>query len=121
MVARIAFLLCLIAATASPVWACGILQHADPKVGSTVSMAPSQITLTFSQSVIPAESTVTLTDTTGKTLPLAKPIPSSDDTVLSLKTATPLPPGKYKVHWNILWKDCGSQTQGSYSFTIQPH
>ena len=120
MVTRFPILLCVwIAITASPVWACGVLTQAEPKVGSIVQTAPDHLTLTFSQSIIPAKSHVTIEDTQGKPIPTGTLETHNDDSVILLPVKSALSPGKYKVTWDIDWKDCDSKTQGTYKFTIQ--
>ena len=112
-----ALILCLALLITSPALACGIMAKADPKVGSTVESA-DHVTLTFSQAIVPASSNVKITDTAGNVVMAGRPVGSAGDTVLSLKTSQPLAPGKYKVSWNVLWKDCGSIGPGTYKFTV---
>jgi methionine-rich copper-binding protein CopC len=115
---RLAFCITLIAA--GPSWACGILEHAEPKVGSVANGSPTRITLTFSQALVPAESHIVLEDSNNRQTPLGKASVGEEDTVLSQAPSAPLPPGTYKVIWYASWKDCQSQTQGSYKFTVEP-
>ena len=116
---RSAILFFLLAGLAAmPAYACGVMDKADPKVGSTVE-STDHISLTFTQAFVPASSDVKITDATGNVVKAGKPVSSEADTVLSLKTAHPLAPGKYKVSWNLLWLDCNSKTQGDYKFTVK--
>ena len=63
---RLAFsLLALAAAGAVGAQAHAFLDHASPLVGSTVASAPHEVVLTFTQSLEPAFSTVTVTDPGG--------------------------------------------------------
>ena len=103
---------------AMPAYACGVMEKADPKVGSTVE-STDHISLTFTQAFVPASSDVKITDAAGNVVKADKPVSSEGDTVLSLKTVHPLTPGKYKVFWDILWLDCNSKTQGDYKFSIK--
>ncbi len=113
-----AIVLCFILLIASPALACGVLDKADPKVGSTVK-STDHVTLKFTQAVVPGSSDVKITDDTGNVVKIGKPVSSEDDTVISLKMNHPLMPGKYKVSWNILWLDCKNKTQGDYKFTVE--
>jgi methionine-rich copper-binding protein CopC len=113
-----ALVLCVALLIAPPALACGIMEKADPKVGSTVESA-DHVTLKFSQVVVPASSSVKITDAAGNVVMAGRPVGSAGDTVLSLKTSQPLAPGKYKVSWNVLWIECGSIGPGTYKFTVK--
>jgi methionine-rich copper-binding protein CopC len=103
---------------AMPAYACGVMDKADPKVGSTVE-STDHVSLTFTQAFVPASSDVKITDAAGSAVKADKPVSSEGDTVLSLKTTHPLAPGKYKVRWDLLWLDCNSKAQGDYKFTVK--
>ena len=108
------FVSILCAATAS---ACPVLEHADPRVGSTVQSSPDHVTLAFSMKIIPASSTLDVTDAQGVKVSTGAPYgKEGDDTVIATHTR-PLAPGKYNVTWNVLC-DCGSLTPGHYTFTV---
>jgi methionine-rich copper-binding protein CopC len=119
MVARFALGLC-VALAASPVWACGVLLSADPKVGSARGDLVDHISATFSEAVIPAASSMELLDAQGRAVSTGKPAVSHEDSVLSITLAHPLPPGHYRVRWNLRWKDCDAQMTGGYPFTVAP-
>ena len=120
MVAR-TLVLAMLLGTASPVWACGVLDHADPKVGSNVAGPVSNLSLTFSEAIIPSKSSIELDlIETNKPVESKAFVMSQNDTVMSLATLEPLPPGKYKVHWRVVWKDCGSVTDNRYPFMVVP-
>jgi methionine-rich copper-binding protein CopC len=121
MVARFLILCALIGITTGPAWACGILDHAEPRVGSNVSGPLSNLKLTFSEAIVPAKSSIELDEIdTGKPVESKPFVMSENDTVMSLTTLQPLPPGKYKVHWRVEWKDCGSITDSRYPFMLVP-
>ena len=119
MVMRRILLCVAIACAASPTWACGVLDHADPKVGSNVTGALSSITLTFSEAIVPSKSSVELDDPNGKPVE-SNPFTMSSESVMKLTSLQPLAPGPYKVHWRVEWKDCGSITDGHYDFMLAP-
>src|SRR5262249_94468 len=57
----------------SVAWAHAFLDEATPRVGSTVRVAPSELTLRFTQDIEPAFSTVTITDAAGQRVDAGKP------------------------------------------------
>jgi methionine-rich copper-binding protein CopC len=90
------------------------LDHASPLVGSTVRNAPREVTLTFTQKLEPAFSSVQVTDGKGARVDAGKAQVSGSTMRIGLK---PLPPGSYKVRWRALSVDTHS-TEGSFSFTV---
>ena len=72
------------------------LDHAEPRVGSTVPTAPRELFLTYTQNLEPAFSTVQVSDANGNRVDLGKPSIAADVMRVGLKQ---LPPGTYKVHW----------------------
>ena len=102
----------------SPALACGVMEKADPKVGSIV--APTdQLTLTFTQTLVPMDSKVTIADRAGNNVLTEKPIISNGNKTLMLKISRPLQSGMYQVSWSVHWQDCDSKTQGHYKFTVE--
>jgi copper resistance protein C len=90
------------------------LDHADPLVGSTVATAPHELTLTFTQNLEPAFSTVTVTGPGGARVDQGKPQISGNTMRVGLKAAGP---GTYRVHWRALSVDTHT-TQGSFTFRV---
>src|SRR5580700_192493 len=90
------------------------LDHADPRVGSTVQTAPHELSLSFTQNLEPAFSTVEVRDANGARVDQGKAQISVDVMRVGLK---PLPPGTYKVHWRALSVDTHT-TEGSFSFQV---
>lgn len=90
------------------------LDHASPLVGSTVATAPHELTLTFTQSLEPAYSTVTITGPNGARVDEGKAQVSGNTMRIGLKAAGP---GTYRVRWHALSVDTHS-TQGSFTFTV---
>jgi copper resistance protein C len=91
-----------------------ILEHASPLVGSTVAAAPREVTLSFTQNLEPAFSSVQVTDAKGARVDQGKPQISGGTMHVGLKS---LAPGTYKVHWRALSVDAHT-TQGSFSFHV---
>jgi copper resistance protein C len=90
------------------------LDHAEPRVGSTVPSAPKEVVLFFSQKVEAAFSSVEVSDANGARVDQGKPQVSATTMRVGLKA---LPPGTYKVHWQILSVDTHS-TEGNFTFQV---
>jgi methionine-rich copper-binding protein CopC len=90
------------------------LDHASPLVGSTVAAAPHEVSLTFTQNLEPAFSTVTVTDSSGAQVNTGKASVSGNTMRVGLKS---IGPGSYKVNWHALSVDTHT-TQGSFSFQV---
>jgi copper resistance protein C len=106
-------LLTLVAAEAA--WAHAFLDHAEPRVGSSVPTAPRQLSLWFTQNLEPAFSTVEVQNSAGARVDQGRPrIGPANVMHVGLKT---LPPGTYKVLWHALSVDTHT-TEGSFSFHV---
>ena len=90
------------------------LDHAEPRVGSTVQSAPRELSLSFTQQLEPAFSTVEVRDAGGARVDQGKARVSADVMRIGLK---PLTPGTYKVNWRALSVDTHT-TEGSFSFQV---
>lgn len=108
----ISLLTTLLAANAALAHA--MLDHASPLVGSTVATAPQEVTLTFTQSLEPAFSTVTVTGPNGARVDQGKAQVSGTTMRVGLKAAGP---GTYRVRWRALSVDTHT-TQGSFTFRV---
>ena len=90
------------------------LDHASPLAGSTVSPAPSEVSLFFTQNLEPAFSTAVVTDSTGADVGQGKAQVSGNTMRVALK---PLGPGTYKVNWHALSVDTHT-TEGAFTFNV---
>ncbi|HUZ32356.1 MAG TPA: copper resistance CopC family protein [Xanthobacteraceae bacterium] len=90
------------------------LDHASPLVGSTVRSAPHEVTLTFTQSLESAFSSVQVTDSSGARVNQGKAQVSGTAMRIGLKA---LKPGSYRVRWHALSVDT-HKTEGSFTFTV---
>jgi hypothetical protein len=108
----ISLLTALFAATAAQAHA--FLDHASPLVGSTVAAAPHELTLSFTQNLEPAFSTVTVTGPSGARVNTGKAQVSGNTMRIGLKAAGP---GTYRVRWHALSVDTHT-TQGSFTFRV---
>src|ERR1700678_936136 len=78
------------------------LDHAEPRVGSSVPTAPPELSLSFTQNLEPAFSSVEVSDANGARVDLGKPRFSASVMRVGLK---PLAPGTYRVRWRALSVD----------------
>ena len=92
------------------------LDHAEPRVGSTVTTAPRELSLSFTQKLEPAFSSVEVTNANGARVDLGKPSVGSSVMRIGLK---PLSPGTYRVRWHVLSVDTHT-TEGSFTFQVGP-
>jgi hypothetical protein len=89
------------------------LDHANPRVGSTVRSAPREVTLWFTQKLEPAFSSAQVRDASGARVDQGARVEGMQLHV----SVKPLPPGTYKVHWRVLSVDTHT-TEGSFSFRV---
>lgn len=90
------------------------LDHTVPAVGSTVTTAPPDLTLWFTQNLEPAFSTVQVTDANGARVDDGAAAIAGNTMHIGLK---PLNAGTYKVHWHAVSVDTHT-TEGDFPFTV---
>jgi copper resistance protein C len=90
------------------------LDHAEPRVGSTVPTAPRELSLSYTQKLEPAFSSVEVTDANGTRVDLGKPSVSASVMRVRLKQ---LSAGTYRVRWHVLSVDTHT-TEGSFTFQV---
>jgi methionine-rich copper-binding protein CopC len=90
------------------------LEHANPLVGSTVASAPREVSLTFTQNLEAAFSSVQVTGANGVRVDQGKPQISGNTMRVGLKS---LPQGTYRVRWQALSVDT-HKTEGSFTFSV---
>jgi copper resistance protein C len=93
------------------------LRDSSPKQGSVVTAPPARVRMTFSNSVEPIFSKVTVIDSSGTTVS-EKTQFLEDNTVMETDLLKNLAPGKYTVKWKCVSLD-GHKQAGSYTFTIK--
>ncbi|MGA7389830.1 MAG: copper resistance protein CopC [Pseudolabrys sp.] len=104
---------------AAPTLAHAMLDHANPRVGSSQPTGPREVTLWFTQNLEPAFSTIEVRNETGAVVSSGKAqVDRADRTQLRV-ALKPLPPGTYKVIWRVLSVDT-HRTQGDFTFRIGP-
>jgi methionine-rich copper-binding protein CopC len=95
------------------------LDHAVPAVGSTVTAAPKEVQIFYTQAIEPAFSAAALSGADGQAIATgAATIDPQNPMELVLKLP-PLAPGHYKVAWHVVSVDT-HRTEGAFSFDIQP-
>ncbi len=98
----------------SPVHAHAMLDHAEPRVGSTLQASPSEVVLFFNQNLEPAFSSIEVSDAKGARVDQGKARVSASTMRISVKQ---LPPGSYRVRWHVLSVDTHT-TEGSFAFHV---
>lgn len=102
---------------AVPALAHAHLVKASPADGAVLTASPSDLRLTFSESVEARFSGVDITGADGRKIATGRPGGQGAEMVVPL--ANPLPPGTYKVNWHVVSVD-GHKTAGSFTFEVKP-
>jgi hypothetical protein len=104
---------------AAVVEAHAFLERAEPRVGSTVRMAPEQVRLWFTERLEPAFSTVRVLDEAGRPVHKGESrVDPANPAALAVSLGA-LRPGTYKVIWRVLSID-SHVTQGDFTFRLAP-
>ena len=90
------------------------LDHAEPRVGNTVASPPHEVTLTFTQKLEPAFSTISVTNAAGQRVDSGRARVSGSQMSISLK---PGGTGTYHVNWRVLSVDTHT-TDGNFTFQV---
>ena len=90
------------------------LDHASPLVGSSVASAPREVSLTFTQNLEAAFSSVQVTDANGARVDQGKAVISGNTMRVGLKS---LSAGTYRVRWQALSVDT-HKTEGTFTFSV---
>ena len=100
-------------------WAHAFLDHADPKVGSTVTNSPTEIKIWFTQNLEPAFSTLEVRDAQGQEVDKKDAhLDDKDKSLFLVSLPQQLPTGTYTVIWHAVSVDT-HKTQGRFEFTIK--
>jgi methionine-rich copper-binding protein CopC len=111
--------LALVPLAASAAWAHAFLDHATPGVGSSLSTAPTAVSIWFTQELEPAFSTVEVLDQTGNRVDVGDAKVDASDATILRTTLKSLPPGMYKVAWRVVSVDT-HPTEGTFYFRVGP-
>lgn len=90
-----------------------------PADKGTVTGSPSELNLTFTESLNLKFSAVKVTGPDKTVVKLGNPRLTRNDTGLTIPVPAPLGAGTYTVEWHVLSTD-GHKTNGSYTFTVKP-
>jgi copper resistance protein C len=101
--------------SAAVAYAHASLAHASPSGGSTVSVAPHEVTLTFTDRLEAAFSKLTVTDASGAEVSQGKVQISNNTMRVGLKTFSA---GLYKAVWRAVSIDT-HKTEGSFTFRVE--
>src|SRR5215213_6201386 len=83
-------------------WAHAFLIQAVPPVGGTISAAPREVRLTFSEGIEPAFSRIELATAAGQPIGTAPATVDPRDNTQLVLALPPLPPGRYRVRWRVV-------------------
>ena len=93
-----------------------VLDHAKPKVGSTVASAPHEVVLWFTEAVESKFSSIEVVNDKGVPVQVGNTSLAGESAALRV-SLKPLPAGTYKVLWKVLSVDT-HRTQGTFTFTV---
>lgn len=102
----------------SQAWAHAFLDHAEPKVGSTVTHSPAEVKIWFTQEVESAFSSVQVQDAQGREVDKKDVHVDTKDKMLLEVPLPQLSAGTYTVIWHVVSVDT-HRTQGHFEFTIK--
>jgi methionine-rich copper-binding protein CopC len=95
------------------------LERAEPRSGSTVKTAPTEVRLRFTERLEAAFSTVRVTDETGKRVDRGEAQMEPGSPRELRVPLGPLGPGRYDVHWRVLSVD-SHVVEGRFIFRVAP-
>jgi copper resistance protein C len=93
------------------------LDHALPAVGATVTQAPTEVTLWFTQALEPSFTGCAVTNAAGQRVDTGQVMVDPKDPQELHVPLKALTPGEYKVSWHVLSVDT-HRTVGDFSFTL---
>lgn len=95
------------------------LESAEPADNSTIASSPSELNLTFTESLNLKFSGVKVTSPDKAVVKFGDPRLTRKGMGLTVPVSVPLGSGAYTVEWHVLSTD-GHKTNGSYTFTVKP-
>ena len=95
------------------------LVSAAPPVGGTVTTAPSELDLNFSEELNLKFTGLKVTGPDGAEVKVDSEMLMNGDKTFMAMLKGQLATGTYNVNWHALSRD-GHKTKGSYSFTVKP-
>ena len=104
---------------ADQTFAHALLKSARPPVNGTVTNAPTEFDLMFSEDISLKFSGIKVTGPDKAAVQTGEAMLMDNNTMLVTPVSGTLAPGTYTVEWQALSGD-GHKTHGSYKFTIKP-
>jgi copper resistance protein C len=93
-----------------------LLDHADPRVGNTVTK-PRIVSLWFTQNLESSFSAIEVLDASGARMNAGNAVVDSNDRKLLRVPVKALPAGTYTVKWHVLSVDTHT-TEGNFTFHV---
>ena len=103
--------------TAAAAYAHAHLDRASPAAGATLAVAPTEVTLHFTQRLEPKFSTIVVRDAGGKQVDKGDSHASGEDLAGLKVSLQPLGSGSYKVEWRVTSVDTHA-SNGEYTFRV---
>jgi copper resistance protein C len=114
----------MVVATVTMMSAGAVSAHAQLKTSTpvdkaTVTTAPTQVAITFSEETDPLKSGGSVTDASGATVSTGFTVDLNQRTNMTIALKPNLPNGAYTVKWNSFTADDNGVANGTFTFTIQ--
>ena len=98
-------------------WSHAFLERAEPRVGSTVKSAPSQVRAWFTEPLEPAFSRLEVVNQSGDRVDRGPARVDAASPSMLQVPLKPLGPGTYRVKWRVLSVDT-HVTEGDFTFRV---
>jgi methionine-rich copper-binding protein CopC len=98
-------------------WGHAFIERAEPRVGSTVKAAPSQVRVWFTEALEPAFSTLEVVNQSGERVERGPVRVDAASPAMLQVPLKPLAPGTYRVKWRVLSVDT-HVTEGDFTFRV---
>jgi methionine-rich copper-binding protein CopC len=95
-----------------------LVLESSPRADEVLRAAPARIFLRFNSRIEAGLSSIMVTETRGRPIPLPVAAPAAAPNELAAPVPT-LPPGRYLVRWKVLSAD-GHVTVGAFRFSVAP-
>lgn len=95
------------------------LEQSEPRVGSTVAVAPMQVKIWFTERLSHDGSKIEVFDAKETEVDKKDSMINADNPLLMTVSLAKLPPGHYHVRWNAIAIDT-HHTHGTFSFDVKP-
>ncbi|WP_028068103.1 copper resistance protein CopC [Solirubrobacter soli] len=120
---RAAAALCaLVAVLVAPAsaFAHAALVRTAPSAAGTVTPAPKEVVLTFSEPIEPRFAAVSVSDAAGKQVRAGDPVRRTEDPTTLTVPLKDVPEGWYLVYWRVISAD-GHPVRGAFTFAVGPN